>query len=39
MRAAVLVLMLSATAALAGYPDGVPGAEVGRLVRAALSNS
>ena len=29
----------AATAALAGYPDGVPGAEVGRLVRAALSNS
>ncbi len=37
MRAAVLILMLAAKAALAGYPDGVPGAEVGRLVRAALS--
>ncbi|OYU18882.1 MAG: flagella basal body P-ring formation protein FlgA [Rhodobacteraceae bacterium PARR1] len=37
MRVAAVILMLSATAALAGYPDGVPGAEVGRLVRAALS--
>lgn len=36
MRAA-LILLLSAKAALAGYPDGVPGAEVGRLVRAALA--
>lgn len=36
MRAA-LILVLSTKAALAGYPDGVPGAEVGRLVRAALA--
>jgi flagella basal body P-ring formation protein FlgA len=36
-RAAAVLLILSTKAALAGYPDGVPGAEVGRLVRAALA--
>lgn len=39
MRAVALILMLSTKAALAGYPDGVPGAEVGRLVRAALDSA
>ena len=39
MRAAAVLLILSTKAALAGYPDGVPGAEVGRLVRAALADA
>lgn len=39
MRTAAVILILSAKAALAGYPDGVPGAEVGRLVRAALDSA
>jgi flagella basal body P-ring formation protein FlgA len=39
MRAVAVILMLSTKAALAGYPDGVPGAEVGRLVRAALDSA
>lgn len=39
MRAALVILILSTKVALAGYPDGVPGAEVGRLVRAALDSA
>lgn len=36
---ALLSLCLTAPPALAGYPEGVPGAEVGRLVRAALERA
>lgn len=41
MRALVLSLLLAcpAMAQASGYPDGVPGAEVGRLVRAALAEA
>jgi len=36
---ALLAMVLMAPPAVAGYPDGVPGAEVGRLVRAALAEA
>lgn len=39
IRAAILWLALATPLGAAGFPDGVPGAEVGRIVRAALAEA
>lgn len=39
MRALAVMLMLAGPATAAGYPEGIPGEEVGRLIRAALAEA